>query len=140
MPDRTCTISGCNNRYQARGWCNKHYMRWLTTGSVELAPRPSLEDRFWSKVNKTDTCWLWTRCRDGHGYGQFVLRDQKKVLAHRFAYELVVGPIPEGLDIDHLCRVRLCCNPAHLEPVTRSENLYRGWAARKLGGDFHFIQ
>lgn len=87
------------------------------------------EDRFWAKVEKTKTCWLWTGAIGKGGYGNFYA-DRRYVRAHRFAYELLVGPIPEGLDIDHVrargCRHRHCVNPAHLEPVTRQENLLRG--------------
>lgn len=83
-----------------------------------------LPDRFWKKVHKTKTCWLWTASRIGGGYGSFGLNGTK--YAHRLVYEDLVGPIPAGLDIDHLCRVRHCVNPDHLEPVTRAENLRRG--------------
>ena len=75
------------------------------------------EERFWAKVDKTDDCWLWTANRTNAGYGHFWL-DRRMVLAHRFAYELLIGPIPDGLTLDHLCRVRACVNPAHLEAVT----------------------
>ena len=81
-------------------------------------------DRFWAKVHKTDTCWLWTAAV-ASGYGRFWL-DGKQVQAHRWAYEQVYGPIPSGMDIDHLCRVRHCVNPAHMEPVTRRTNVLRG--------------
>ena len=83
------------------------------------------EERFWAKVKKTDTCWLWTAYRSRGGYGQFRLNG-KTVKAHRFAYELLIGPISEDLTLDHLCRVRSCVYPAHLEPVTRGENVLRG--------------
>lgn len=84
--------------------------------------------RFWSKVDKrgADDCWLWTGALTT-GYGRFhVAVGVPLVLAHRFAYEALVGRIPRGLDLDHLCRVRACVNPAHLEPVTRRNNLMRG--------------
>ena len=88
------------------------------------------EDRFWAKVDKADTCWLWTGSRDHKGYGYFADGAGRLARAHRFAYELLVGPIPEGLEIDHVkergCRHRHCVNPAHLEPVTHHENLMRG--------------
>ena len=71
-----------------------------------------------------DGCHLWTACLDQAGYGQFNA-GVKTVRAHRFAYELAVGPIPDGLFIDHLCRVRSCVNPKHLEPVTHKENMRR---------------
>ena len=84
----------------------------------------STEERFWSKVNKTESCWLWTRATSKHGYGAFML-DHKKTYVHRLAYEMLVRPIPKGLTIDHLCRVRNCVNPAHMEVVTQGENASR---------------
>jgi hypothetical protein len=86
--------------------------------------------RFWMMVdvNGPGDCWLWTGHLGGGGYGAFSLgrRDNKKIKAHRYAYETLVGPVPEGLELDHLCRVRHCVNPDHLEPVTRAENIRRG--------------
>lgn len=75
-------------------------------------------------------CWLWTGSvsggdNRGDGYGRFLV-DGRFVAVHRWAYEQWVGPVPDGRELDHLCRVRRCCNPAHLEPVTRRENLVRG--------------
>ena len=84
------------------------------------------ESRFWAKVNKTETCWLWTASTTTAGYGQFHYEARRMVMAHRMAYELIVGPIPDGLELDHLCRIRRCVNPAHLEAVTRKENVRRG--------------
>lgn len=85
----------------------------------------TLEERFWAKVNKTDTCWLWTAAQKHNGYGSFTYKG-KTFRAHRLSYELLVGPIPAGLVLDHLCRVRHCVNPAHLEVVTMEENKLRG--------------
>lgn len=90
--------------------------------------------RLWEKVNKTDGCWLWTAALDSTGYGK-LRRSRVDVRAHggphhwpahRLAYELERGPIPFGMDLDHLCRNRACVNPDHLEPVTRQVNIRRG--------------
>lgn len=70
-------------------------------------------------------CWLWTKSRSRDGYGWASL-NEKTYQAHRFVYTIVIGPIPDGLQLDHLCRVRHCVNPSHLEPVTVIENLKRG--------------
>lgn len=84
-----------------------------------------VEARFWSKVDKTGECWLWAAGRDKDGYGIFSIA-RRSLRAHRVAYELLVGPIPQGLVIDHLCRNEPCVNPEHLEPVTVRENGMRG--------------
>lgn len=86
---------------------------------------PDVEERFWSKVDKAGDCWLWTAACNSEDYGHFWF-DRRQHQAHRVAYELLVGPIPDGLQIDHLCRTPRCVNPAHLEPVTSRENTLRG--------------
>lgn len=94
--------------------------------TATIGCRGSESERFWSRVNKTDSCWLWTGSDNGVGYGQFYRAGGKKTYAHIFSYELHKGPIPAGLSLDHLCRVRNCCNPNHLEAVTHRENCLRG--------------
>lgn len=70
-------------------------------------------------------CWLWTKTIQSEGYG--VLRvDGKLEYVHRLTYELLKTSIPEGLELDHICRIRRCCNPDHLEPVTHLVNVNRG--------------
>ena len=85
---------------------------------------PRTLTKYWVKVKKTDTCWLWigARCL---GYG--VIRvGTKQVKAHRVFYEHLIGAVPTGLQLDHLCRVKNCVNPSHLEPVTPRVNTLRG--------------
>jgi hypothetical protein len=121
-------------RTQAATLCNKHYTRWWRHGNPTATKRILGDDesRFLSKVLKhPDGCWEWTAGRSGGpGYGAFSL-GQRKVGAHRWSYENFVGPIPEGLELDHLCRNPGCVNPDHLEPVTRSENIRRTWEHRR---------
>lgn len=88
--------------------------------------------RFWSKisVDPTTGCWHWRAHVLPTGYGMFKL-DGKMRRAHRVAYELFVGEVPEGLELDHTCKTRDCVNPSHLEPVTHLENMRRGHNATK---------
>ncbi len=87
----------------------------------------TLAQRFWQKVNKTDTCWLWFGAKNSDGYGYFRMggRGVPMVRAHAWAYVTLVGSIPKGLQLDHLCRVRNCVRPDHLEPVTSWVNQLR---------------
>ena len=98
--------------------------------------KPTLEERFWSKVDPhgpvptyaphLGRCWIFTLVPTAQGYGQFGLGNKKIALAHRWAYEYLIGAIPPGLEIDHLCRVRRCVHPLHLEPVPQRVNALRG--------------
>lgn len=82
------------------------------------------ESRFFSKVRESGECWIWTASRNSYGYGKF-FDGSRLVGAHRWVYEFLRAPIPDGLDIDHLCRNKACVNPWHLEPVTRGVNTRR---------------
>lgn len=96
-----------------------------------MPPRRPPEERFWEKVDKNGPmhptlgrCWVWIRAKR-HGYGAFGLTPRRIVQAHRFSYELVVGPIPPEFQVDHLCNNHACVRPSHLEPVTPKENTRR---------------
>lgn len=136
MAKGNCTIEGCAKRAFARGWCKGHLYRFYTYGDPLGQPvRPSFQERLWAKVNKDGPipeyaphlgpCWVWTGKPDAHGYAT-IRRDGKTIKAHRGTYEEIIGPFPEGLVPDHLCRVTMCVNPHHLEPVTQRENSLRG--------------
>lgn len=86
----------------------------------------TLDERLLAAIGERtpDGCWIWGHVARVNGYGRIKVAG-RSMLAHRVAYEVWVGEIPEGLEIDHLCRVRDCVNPDHLEPVTRTENMHR---------------
>lgn len=85
----------------------------------------STEDRFFSRVLKTDSCWHWTAYKNPDGYGRFGY--EKNIgYAHRYSYLLHHGPIPEGYEVDHLCKVRDCVNPDHLRAIPWEENAGKG--------------
>lgn len=133
-----CSVKGCPRPHEARGLCQRHYLRFYTRGTTELTEpwrAMSTEDRFRSKVSKDlcacgecNGCLRWTKGKTGQGYGSFYVNG-RRVLAHRFAYELDVGPIPEYHQVDHVrargCRHRDCVKTAHLEPVSLEENVRR---------------
>jgi hypothetical protein len=91
----------------------------------------NLLDRFMAKVSPEPNsgCWLWTGSIISTGYGNLNSGGGQTMLAHRLSYQVFVGSIPAGKELDHLCRVRCCVNPAHLEPVTRAVNVRRGQCA-----------
>ena len=99
-------------------------------------------ERFLAKIEvQPSGCWLWIGAKTGNGYGQLSIGGRRAnggrlVYAHRFAYEMWVGPIPEGKELDHLCRNRACQNPDHLEPVTRQENARRGDTGHWVRSDY----
>ena len=130
--DRICSVADCAKPIKGRGWCQVHYQRWYKFGDPNVPVKDVSVDpvaRFADgvAVGAVDECWRWVRSTNQYGYGQTKMWDKNR-LAHRVAYELWVGPIPDGLELDHLCSNRRCCNPAHLEPVTQAENVRRAAA------------
>ena len=141
-PRPPCSINDSDKPVKSLGWCNKHYQRWLKYGDPLITKllRLPLEQRFWAWVDKRgpDECWPWTAFITEKGYGQFSPARGTGTSPHRMAYRLAVGPVPDDLELDHLCHTRdlscpggpeclhrRCCNPAHLEPVTALENTRR---------------
>lgn len=96
----------------------------------------SVEQRFWRFVSPEPMsgCYLWMGADNQVGYGQMTING-RRVLAHRLSYEMYKGPIPDGLELDHKCRVRCCVNPDHLEPVTRRENVMRGQSPTRFNAE-----
>lgn len=126
MSDGTCIVTGCDRPIyiKSRGLCNRHRQR--QERGAPMWP-PTTEERFYSKVTEVDSgCWEWGGFVAQDGYGHFALTTDRPVVAHRWAYEHLIAPIPEGLHLDHLCRNRSCVNPWHLEPVPGAVNIRRG--------------
>lgn len=128
-----CKVEQCDSPSTSLGLCTTHYTRWKRHHDVDYVTTPEPANvRFAAKVTvMANGCHEWIGAgRDSGVYGRFDV-DGRLVQAHRWAYEHAVGPIPQGLELDHLCRNTKCVNPAHLEPVTRAENLRREWNARR---------
>jgi hypothetical protein len=143
MAQSTCSIvedeKRCGGSVHGYGWCSKHYMRWRRHGDPLMRlqiPGATPTERFWAKVNLygrmaspyAGPCSEWTGALQSEGYGSFWY-DGRVMLAHKWWWEQANGPVPSGLELDHLCRNRACVNLAHLEIVTKAENVRRGIAA-----------
>lgn len=125
---KTCTVNGCEKRASSASLCAMHYTRKKRHGSVDFVHQIHGDPMasFMQKVDKSDGCWEWTGGRyKNTGYGQFSWRENGRrtpTNAHRVAWMLLVGPIPEGMFVDHICHNRGCVNPVHLRLATPKQN------------------
>lgn len=152
MTKKKHTCDRCERPAHARGLCAAHYNRWKRGRDVQAEPLLNLssdiEERFWARVHKVPAeCWTWQSTTSPGGYGVFRFKNNK-FSAHVWAYRRFVGPVPEGLQLDHLCHTRdtscsggdscphrRCVNPEHLEPVTPRENTLRGKSIQAANAD-----
>lgn len=140
---RLCSVEGCERAFSAKGLCRAHYQRVQRHGHVTSKRNGLLRvegglsspEFFWTRVNKEGPihpelgtpCWLWEGRLNKGGYGSFAAKLNSMKTAHLFSYFLANGAPPKGLHVDHLCRVRHCVNPSHLEAVTPGVNAIRGF-------------
>lgn len=126
----TCALPECDAPVHSKGYCGRHAARLRRTGDPRGTTRETTLGSFWKRVDTTGICWEWNGYILANGYGQIASRvrptDSGTRLAHRVAWELLVGTIGDGLVLDHLCRNRRCVNPDHLQPVSQPENVARG--------------
>ena len=138
-----CLVKGCDQPSHCRGWCRPHYRRWKRTGDPNFPARKmgvlGTPEDFWAKVDVRGPkeCWPYRAIsKANRGYGRAGYGG-KQYVAHRLAYILAIGPVADGLVVDHLCHTdacalgtacphRACCNPSHLEPKPTAKNTERG--------------
>lgn len=135
----TCQFSGCTKARWRKGHCLGHYSQLKRFGECSeirdfLGIDGDLADRINSKIQQSGDCWEWIGARNTSGYGTIRI-DGRTPCAHRIIWELLNGPVPDGLELDHQCWNAACVNPAHLKPVTHKQNVENqrpgGWG--KLG-------
>ena len=129
-PASLCRIVDClqGSLHPGPKLCGMHYQRLRNHGSPEIPLRITLKHQFDQSYDVIDGCWIWTGAVASTGYGKI-----RGWYAHRVSYQLFIGRIPVGYQIDHLCRVPACVSPAHLEAVTQGENLKRQWGSGAIG-------
>ena len=124
QPIDHCSFPDCGRRPHARGLCNSHYAQQRAGQSLAPLRRlvnGSLAERLAAYTERTDGCWNWTGGVSASGYGRLRVDGHMRP-AHRLAYEVAVGPIPDGAEVDHRCHNTLCVRPDHLQAVTPREN------------------
>ena len=132
-----CLAPGCDRPHSSKGYCAIDAERMRRYGAPVLVGRGRIPvdplKRFMSKIKINDEtdCWEWQAHIGINGYGTFRIDQGRRGPAHRRGWEILRGPLPDYLVLDHLCRVTKCVNPDHLEPVTPQVNLAREWEARR---------
>ncbi len=126
---RRCDFPGCGRPHKSRGYCHSHVTQ-LRRGeplSSLLSWGRSVKERAFAvrKIDDVTGCWVWDAPLNDKGYGS-IQANRKVTTVHLAFWRETVGPVPDGLELDHLCRNRACFNPAHLEPVTGRVNVLRG--------------
>lgn len=128
-PQRVCDLPDCDNPHYGLGLCEVHYARQRRHGGLEdmRAFRLDPDLRFWPRVvvGEPEECWLWTGPPNDSGYGTFGALPGRTLGAHVYSLISAGVDIPDDWQVDHLCKVRMCVNPGHLEPVTAKENNLR---------------
>lgn len=130
--------SDCDRLHYARGRCKRHYNAWHKSVDFKLSPKPTVEQRFWAKVdfngpvmpNMDTPCWVWTGSVIPRGYGNFKFQGRSR-LAHCVAYLLENSSIPSGFEIDHQCHNKTCVNLHHFRLVTSKQNSENRTGAQK---------
>lgn len=125
---KLCSVDGCTEKHVAKTYCAQHYSRFKRYGDPNtfqrIYPRGNEQERFWARVVKSESCWIWTGRLYRNGYGNaWNAREKRGQLAHRYAYEDMVGPIPDGMYLDHTCHTIACVRPSHLRLATNKQNM-----------------
>lgn len=135
---KQCSLDGCEKRHYARGWCDMHYRRWRAHGDplVMLTYYGDPEAAFLARTEPIvgePAHIIWTGMLNRDGYGSLSVNG-RMVLAHRYAWEREHGPIPDAMEVDHMCFERACVNPQHLRLATRAQNVQNRSGAQKGRG------
>lgn len=130
-PTRICAEEGCGRAFYAKDVCQKHYQRlWNRAKGARPYHVGTFHERVFTRL-EVGLCWEWQGARDAFGYGRMTYQGRNQRV-HRLVWIHLVGPVADGMELDHLCRNKSCANPDHLEPVTHAENMRRSTATQAM--------